>query len=234
MLSRQPKARPCTASFRPAGHIQRAPHFIQDQYIRRNDEWCTKTLRPIENERDLRKRVLRSHWKRTRVQEEELKKRPMSLFAAATTHRVIDSSCQCVPLFCQCVSLNTYWTLQKGILSKKGPKEPKWVSLPWNNKQTPPPDSLPPDLFPPQAEASLLGVGLSAPFQTRRPIVSRAAEGDSLPQRRSRSEVTALVLDTPTPCCASPPQQEKQQPAAVSIRPIRLEPAVTDCIYHLI
>lgn len=69
-------------------------------------------------------------------QEEELKKRPVSVWAAATTHRFIDPSCRCVPLFCQCVSLNTYWALQKGILDKKGPKGLKLVSLPSNNKQT--------------------------------------------------------------------------------------------------
>lgn len=143
MLSHQPNARPCTASFRPAGHIQRASRFFHDQYIRRNDEWRTKTLRPIENKWDLRKCVLRSCLKRTGLQEEELKKRPVSACAAATTHRFIDPLCRCVPPFCQCLSLNTYWALQNDISYKKSPRELKLASLPSNDKHllhaTPPP-----------------------------------------------------------------------------------------------
>lgn len=139
MLSHQPNARPCTASFRPTGHIQWAPRFFQDQYIWRNDEWRTKTLRPIENEWDLRKCVLHSCLKKTSLQEEELKKRPVSVCAAATTHCFIDPLCQCVPLFCQCVSLNTYWAFKKKILYKKGPKGLKLASLPSNNKHSSPP-----------------------------------------------------------------------------------------------
>lgn len=135
MLSHQPNVGPCTASFRPAGHIQRAPRFFQDQYIRRNDKWRTKMLRPIENKRDLRKRFLHSRLKRSSLQEEELKKRPVSAWAAATTHRFIDPSCRCVPMFCQCVSLNTYWALQKGILYKKGSKGPKLVHFPWTTNK---------------------------------------------------------------------------------------------------
>lgn len=144
MLSHQPNARPCTASFRPTGHIQWAPRFFQDQYIWRNDEWRTKMLRPIENEWDLRKCVLHSCLKKTSLQEEELKKRPVSVCAAATTHCFIDPLCQCVPLFCQCVSLNTYWAFKKKILYTKGPKGLKLASLPSNNKHSSPP-SPPPD-----------------------------------------------------------------------------------------
>lgn len=231
MLSHQPNTRPCTASLRPAGHIQRTPCFFQDQCIWGNDEWRTKTLRPIENEWDLRKSVLHSCLKRTSLQEEELKKRPVSVCAAAATHGFIDPSCRWAPLFCQCVSLNTHWALQKEILYKKGPKGLKLASLHLNNKQSsspprPPNLTLLAELFPLQAEVGLLGVGLSSSFQKHSWIQSKAGEGDSLPWR--------LLLDTPTPCCTSPPQQEKQQPAVVSIRPFRLELAVTDCIYHLI
>lgn len=185
------KHRPCTASFRPTSHIQRAPCFFQDQYIRRNDELRTKTLRPIENEWDLRKYVLHSRLKRTGLQVEELKKRPVSVCAAAATHGFIEPWCRCVPLFCQCDSLNTYWASQKEILYKKGPKGLKLASLHSNNKQPSSPSSPPnltllAELFPLQAEAGLLGVGLSSPFQTHSRIQSKAGEGDSLPWQHSQ------------------------------------------------
>lgn len=85
-----------------------------------------------------------------------------------------------VPLFCQCVSLHTYWALQKEIIYKECPLGLKWSSLPSNSKQTSIPDRLSPrappsptpstDLFPLQAETGLLGAGLSSPFMTRSQI----------------------------------------------------------------
>lgn len=58
------------------------------------------------------------------------------------------------------------------------------------------------------------------------------SDGGSWRAPLSHSDESQLLMEDP--CGATPPQSDAQQPAAVSIRPVPLEPAVTDCIYHFI
>lgn len=108
-------------------------------------------------------------------------KKSVHVCAAATTHRFIDPPCQCAPVLPVCLSTHVLsFAERNNIQGVSSGAEMIFTSLKQQtniysrssfSKCPPPPSPTPStDLFPLQAEAGLLGAGLSSPLMTRSQI----------------------------------------------------------------